>query len=482
MFRNYTQVTKRMPISVAALFVLPAIVAAGCSKSSEKDASTSAERQPVETVSAVAAQGTNSTILTATLSAEKESVISAEVSERIVGWPVRLGQNIRAGDLIAQLDSRAIAAQVEQARGQVTQAKAEVSRLTAEYERTAQETSAQVKSAQAGVEEAEANRVKTDAIIRSQELRQAEARLVQARADEDLARKEFERYRDLVAGGAASRQTLDQVQTKFDVATQQAILAEQAVSLAEEGARTEDRAIARSQVGQARAAFASAKTRPSKLAAIRSAISAANGQLASAEAALNLARVQYSKHRITAPFAGRVLSVTGELGELAAPGTNLLVLGSTAKLKLLFSVPEMYRPKFRQKQLAFTVDSVGGKSFYANVRSQGYSGDQRTRNYAFEGTVDNSREELLPGMVAKVKLDLGGRPTGVQIPIGCLVLDGNEASVYVVADGRVQRRRVLLGERIADLALIPDGITAGDRVVRSPKNLIDGGLVTEVTK
>jgi RND family efflux transporter MFP subunit len=482
MFTKCTHVKNRIPVRGAALIVLPALVAAGCSTPSGKDASTRSVRQPVETVAAQAVRGTRSTILTATLSAEKESVISAEVSEKIIAWPVTLGQNLHAGDLIAQLDARSIAAQVEQAQGQVAQARAEVSRLTAEYQRTAQETAAQMESAQAGVEEAEANRVKTDTITRTQELRQAEARLVQAKTDEDLARKEFERYRDLVAGGAASRQTLDQIQTKFDVATQQAVLAEQAVSLAKEGARNEDRAIARSQLGQARAAYASAKTRPSKLAAIRSAISAARGQLASAEAALHLAQVQLSKHRITAPFSGRVLSVKGELGELAVPGSNLVVLGSTAKLKLLFSVPEQYRANFHPQKLAFTVDSLGGKTFYATLRAQGYSGDQRTRNYAFEGSVDNSREELFPGMVAKVKLDLGDLPKGVQIPIDCLVLDGNEASVYVVADGRVQRRRVLIGERLADQAQIPDGIKAGDYVVRSPKNLIDGAQVKEVTK
>jgi membrane fusion protein (multidrug efflux system) len=158
------------------------------------------------------------------------------------------------------------------------------------------------------------------------------------------------------------------------------------------------------------------------------------------------------------------------------------VLGATSKLKLLFSIPEQGRAKFQQSQIRFTVDSFPGQVFTAFIHSASVSADPHTRNFGFEAIFDNAQEKLLPGMVAKVNLPLGGKSDGVEVPVDALEMDGTEASVYVVSNGRVEHRRVLVSGRRAESALIQDGLRSGEHVVRSPKNLTDGGPVSEVTK
>lgn len=481
MFNNLTKLNSRQNFTATA-GVIVAIALAGCTNNTSKVASTSAGATPVRIALASAIRGDGSTTLTASLSADQRSTISAEVSDRIVRWPVKLGQRLNKGDLIAELDSSTTKAQVDQAEGQVRQAKAEVERLTAEYRRAAQETAAQLDAASAGIVQAEANRVKLDSFSRGQEIRQAEAKVVQAKADLELAEKELVRFRELVASGAASRQTLDQVQARYDVTRQQVVLAEQTLSLAREGARSEDRTAAKAQVAQSRSALLAAQSRPARLAAIRFAIDSAMAQLSSAEALLSQAQIQLRKHRIVAPFSGRVLALQSELGELANPGTPLITLGSISKLKLLFSIPEQYRPQLRQTVFPFTVDSVAGKTYVATVSNPGFSGDQRTRNFAFEGKVENPNEVLLPGMVAKLQLKTGDRPVGVLVPLDSLIMDGTEASVFVSSNGKAQRRRVLVGSRSAEQAEVRDGLVTGERVIRSPKGLVDGGRIREVER
>jgi RND family efflux transporter MFP subunit len=340
------------------------------------------------------------------------------------------------------------------------------------------------------VQAANDNRKKIASITRSQELRQAEARLAQAMAEEDLAKKELNRFTALVQAGAASQESLDQVKAQFDVASQARISAEQGVSLAKEGARLEDRSSADAAVDQAQAALKAASSRPSRLASIRGGIEAAESQELAAEEALRRTRILLAKHVKTAPFSGRILSSHAELGMTVSPGTPLVTLGETSRLKLRFSVPEDLRPTLEDAKVTFTVPSLVGRSFSAEIRAEGFQADPRTHTFSYEAVVPNPQEQLLPGMVAEVLLHKGNLRTkaqnGVSVPIGALAMDGTAATVFVInpsAGGdRVEIRRVLVARRDGLSALISQGLGSGERVVLSPKNLADGESVRMVNQ
>lgn len=482
MFINITKINRLTTLMTGALTLLFATSLSGCQPKPVQSKSPAEKPISVALVEAKTSDEFAETVISGSLTSNREAIVSAEVGEKLISWPVKIGEPVRAGQPIASLDSRLASAQLAQAEAQLVQARAAKMQLTAELQRVTQETLAQVNSARAGLLQAQAGRSKAESYTRTQELNQAETRLKQALADEDLAAKELSRFTELVREGAASQQTLDQVRAKFTVSKQTRIAAEEGVSLAKEGARSEDKTAARAAVMQADAGLQSALSRPAKLESLRQGISAAEGQIQAAQATVRLARINLGKHTITAPFSGRVLLTYSELGEMVSPGKPLLSLGETRVLKLKFSLPETARTQFKPGPIAFTLDSFPNKKFTGNVASLGFTADSRARAFAIEGSVDNSSESLLPGMVAKIHLPGLVKTRRVLIPADALVIDGTTFSVYVFQTGKAEKRRILMGGKVGDEIEVLDGLNAGEKLIRSPKGLSDGAFVEAVAK
>jgi HlyD family secretion protein len=66
----------------------------------------------------------------------------------------------------------------------------------------------------------------------------------------------------------------------------------------------------------------------------------------------------------------------------------------------------------------------------------------------------------------------------LQVALGALFREGDNWAVFVVADGRAERRLVTIGERNVHAARVLKGLNAGDRVVLHPSDRVhDGGRV-----
>src|SRR5262249_20766141 len=137
--------------------------------------------------------------------------------------------------------------------------------------------------------------------------------------------------------------------------------AEQALSLAQEGTRQEDRDAAAAQVSsaragidaagrridEARAALRSTGARDARLAALRGGIDALRAQEAGARDAVRQAEIALGKRTIRAPFSARVLATLTDAGEMASPGGPIVRLGAIDRVKVTFAVPEASRPSLR---------------------------------------------------------------------------------------------------------------------------------------
>lgn len=128
-------------------------------------------------------------------------------------------------------------------------------------------------------------------------IEQAKANLRIAKVDLERTTEDFERYRDLVGKGAASRQ-------KFDYAKA-------------------DRQKAQAQVASANATLA---VETSRLGVLRAQKVEAERAVNQAEAARDLARQALDDTRIYAPFDGVVGNRSVQTGALVQPGEQLLVL------------------------------------------------------------------------------------------------------------------------------------------------------------
>jgi HlyD family secretion protein len=434
------------------------------------------------------------------------ATVAAEVADRIIRRPIERGDRVEKGAVLAVLFSESAATTLAQARSAMAQATAARRQAETDYQRAVIETDAARQQAQAQVNQARANQQnaraqytqaaagerKARSATRQQELRQAEDALTQARSDEHLARIECDRYTYLVHEGAVGQQSLDRAQAAMDAAAARRQSAEQALSLALEGARQEDKDAAAAQVSagraqmdaaqhrveETRAALRIANTRDTRLAVIRRQIDGLRAQEAQAQEAVRQAEIALDKRTIRAPFTGRVLATLADVGDMMSPGTPIARLGEIHRVKVTFSVPESSRPSLSLGLTApITADALPGRTFPGRITALGFQADPRSRAFPMEVTVRNPEETLLPNMVTRLRLPVGPVSHRTLIPSSAVGSDGRIPYVFVLRDGRAWRREVRLGAPVGDSVELLNGLRPGEAIAATPQRLSDGARV-----
>lgn len=434
------------------------------------------------------------------------AMLAAEYPNRVTTRPVKQGDHVGAGMLLATLDAEMATVALQQAKDALAQTTAARRQAETDYQRSLVETDAgreqaraQVdqaiadeKRARAMAEQAVASRMKTQDLTRAQELRQAEDALSQARTDEHLAQLEANRYTYLVRQGATAQQVLDRAQATLDSAVAHRRSAEQALSLAKEGARQEDRDAATAQVNAstaqveskahqievARAGLRVADTRDTRLAVIRHQIDGLRAQEAQATDNVHQAEIALAKRTARAPFAGRILATFADVGDLAAVGSPLFRLGQVDRVKVTLSVPEATRPALRLEQaVTVTADALPRRTFFGKITALGFQADSKSRAFPLEVTVENPQEALLPNMVARIRLTVGGRRARLLIPSGAIATDGDKLYVYCLSDGKAVRRNIEIGVPVGNEVEVKRGLSVGDRIAATPQRLTEGANI-----
>jgi RND family efflux transporter MFP subunit len=71
---------------------------------------------------------------------------------------------------------------------------------------------------------------------------------------------------------------------------------------------------------------------------------------------------------------------------------------------------------------------------------------------------------------------------GVLVPAEAVRPDGDQGAVFVVADGKAERRRVTLGQAAGAERQILSGLRAGERVVLSPPDALRDGAAVKLAE
>ncbi|MCW3054831.1 MAG: family efflux transporter, subunit [Chthonomonadales bacterium] len=438
----------------------------------------------------------------------RAATVAAEVAERIVSRPIQRGDRVVQGGVLAMLSAETAETGVLQATHVLDQATAACRQAETDYTRTVVETDANRQQAKAQVEqaladqerakaqvvEAVAGERKTLSLTRQQEQHQAEDALAQTRVEERLAKIQRDRQAYLVGEGAVAQDALDRAQAALDSAVARRRSAEQAVSLAKEGARQEDRdsaaalvtaaqaraSAAAHQVEQARATLRSAETRDTRLAAARRQIEGLRAQEKQAADGVRQTQILLTKHSLHAPFTGRVLATMADVGEMLSPGAPIVRIGEVTRVKATFAVPELSRSALRLNQpVTITVDALPHHSFRGRISALTYQADAKNRTFPIEITVDNPDEALLPNMVAHLTLPVGGSARRLLIPSSAILGNskGGGVCVFVLEQGHARRQEVRLGTPYADYVEVLEGLTGGEQIAAAPQRLSDGVAV-----
>jgi HlyD family secretion protein len=384
-------------------------------------------------------------------------IVSSEVSGRVQTLSVEVGDEVSAGQVLIQLDTTTLDAQIERAEAEVQGAEATLAEVKAgarpeeiEIAAAAVEAATEgvalaekavalaqgnVDTAKATLKGAQADQARLQAGASPSDLALAEARL-------DYARQQLQAtwaVRDSI-GGSERRGELPK--GSYEAAQAAVAQAETGVQIAElqleelkAGARAEDLRAAQAAVDAAQAGVEAAQAQvvgaqqqvdaararlreaQARLDLLKSGagseqIAIAQAKVSAAQAALQALQVQRSKMVLTAPRDGLVLEQLIHVGETATQGGILLRLANLDRVKLKIYVPVTDLGRIQIGQAArVSVDSFPGRVFEGRViqiasdaeftpRNLQTGAQRATQVVAVKIELPNPDHALKPGMPA----------------------------------------------------------------------------------
>jgi len=185
-----------------------------------------------------------------------------------------------------------------------------------------------------------------------------------------------------------------------------------------------------------------------------------------ADASYDLLKTRLDRTVVRAPFAG----VTGRrlvsLGTHVNSQTAVISLQSVNPQQAVSQVPERYAERLRRGQLvSFQVAALPGKNFSGEVVFVDPVVELPGRTILIKARVPNSERQLQAGMFIEARLATEIRPKSIIVPEDALLPLEGSTFVWVVKDGKADRRQVTLGVRTAGWAEIRSGVEPGDQVV-----------------
>lgn len=186
--------------------------------------------------------------------------------------------------------------------------------------------------------------------------------------------------------------------------------------------------------------------------------------------ALDQAKAALNDRILTAPFSGIVGIRQVSEGALVTPGQVVTTIDDLSQIKLDFSIPEKYLGQVAIGQpVRATSIAYPGVVFEGRIYALGTRVDPATRAFQLRALIPNDQFKLRPGMLLNVLLELGKR-SALVIPEEAINYSEEEKYVFVVVDGKTEKREVKLGERFAGSVEVLSGVKEGEQVI------VEGGL------
>ena len=198
-----------------------------------------------------------------------------------------------------------------------------------------------------------------------------------------------------------------------------------------------------------------------------------------AQARLLLSKVALDKSTLRSPVDGVLDRLLVDRGEYVSDGDPAAVVMQVNRLRALVDVPEkeILDLAVGGKALVFTAPVRGGSSpgLDGEIIHLSYGADPATRTYLAKIAMDNSAETLRPGMIVQVVFSRRELTQVIAVPLYALVDRDGVKVVYVEQGGKAQLRPVKVGPIVGDLAVIAEGLRAGEQLIVKGQHLVNDG-------
>ena len=362
----------------------------------------------------------------------REATLSASAPGLLHAILVRYGQFVQQGQVVAQIDTRTLLGQVQQAqatlgqnRVQVQQAEAAAVQSTAQTRAAILQAQAAVRNASAGLAGAKATLIGNDAALRN--------------AAQSLARQ-----RTLFAEGLVAQKDVEAAQLAVRSASAQVDAQKQVIDGQRQTVQSQQAGVA-----AARAAGLQDEVK-------RKDIQIARQQVLNAQGALATARAQVTLNTLRSPLSGQVTQVGASVGETIDPATKIVTVADLSRLQLLISLPPAAAASVHPGQrLSFTVDSQPGRTFQTTVQSIAAKVDIATGTVPALALVLNPNRALKDDTLARAQIVTEQRREALSVPQAAILTDPDTKDTSVVTVG---------ADGIAHVAPVKTGLSVDGQV------------------
>ena len=396
-----------------------ALVLAACSRPAEPTAELV---RPVRTLVVAGGEDAGSRTFPGRVDAAKQVELTFQVPGLLIDLPVREGQRVAQGDLIARLRPDEFQARLDALQGQLGRARADLQAL------------------QAGARPEEQLRLEA-------QLRSADATLANARADLDRANR-------LLRSQVISRLEFDQADTAFRVAL-------------------ENREAARATLDKS-------------LTGREEDILAKKSEVAALEARVVEAGIQLADATLTAPYAGVIARRFVEQGQSIRAKQPVVKFQDVEEIDIAVDVPESVMVSTLRTAditgLTAEFSAAPGRVFPVQVREIAQRADPVTQTFNVRVAMQAPPDlNLLPGMTATVTMNYRRAEVlgpGIAVPVAAVVQDAAGASrVWIVGpDQIVAARPVRTGAVSGAFVEITEGLQPGDRIAAAGAGQLREGM------
>lgn len=192
---------------------------------------------------------------------------------------------------------------------------------------------------------------------------------------------------------------------------------------------------------------------------------------------LSVAQAQLAKTKIRATVAGTVLTRDVEPGDLVQPGRTLFTIAMDGNTEIRVPLDERNLSRLALSQKATAIaDAYPDKPFPARINFIAPSIDPQRGTVEVRLSVDPVPDFLRQDMTVSVNVETGRRDRTLAIPNDALgKVQGDQATVLLVRDSKIQRQKVKLGLRGLAMSEVISGLKAGDQVLSDATSTLKDG-------
>lgn len=191
---------------------------------------------------------------------------------------------------------------------------------------------------------------------------------------------------------------------------------------------------------------------------------------------------QLNDCELYAPTSGVVGKCNAKVGASVLPGEPAVTLLDVCEINAVFSVPESEIstvPIGRETDIR--IPALNDLILRGRVSEKSITSNPVAHSYQVKIPLPNAKRKLLPGMVCKIIL-AQSNSEGFVIPASCVQTRPEGTSVWVIKNGKPERRIINAAEYVVNGILVTDGLHQDDTLIVSGQQKLFSGAEISINR